>query len=199
MAIKGTSATFACDGILISGDVHVEFFNKKFTKGLMFDFWFHTQFIINDFLSLSKSDLDKGEFVSILFFGVFVNLISFFFPFSCFSFLLLLIACKEKGDSLYPTNFKVEVYFKSVGDQSDVFRRPSSAVAYSNVARSAIETAKLKLDGKIPLASLQEGDEDTSSIASIQECAKCLKAIDLAKNVRVHRSNGLYFHWECLT
>ena len=58
---KGTAATFECDGILISGDVHIEFFNKKFTKGLMFDFWFHTQFIFNDFLLLTKADLDKGE------------------------------------------------------------------------------------------------------------------------------------------
>ena len=57
---KNTLSAFNCDGILISGDVHVEFFNKKFTQGLMFSFWFHTQFIANDYLVLKKADLDKG-------------------------------------------------------------------------------------------------------------------------------------------
>jgi len=192
-ASKGSSAIFDCDGILISGDVHVEFFNKKFTKGLMFDFWFHTQFIFNDYLSLSKADLDKGTF------SLLDSLHSRLQ--SCFSSSFFLKACKEKGEGLFPSNFKVEVFFKSIGDPSqENMRRPSSAVAYSQVPRSAIETAKLKLDGKISLSTVQEGEEaETSSVASMQECSKCLKAINLSNNLNVHRTRGLYFHYECLT
>jgi len=163
--MKGASATFDCDGILISGDVHLEFFNKKFTKGLMFDFWFNTQFIVNDFLQIGKMDLDK--------------------------------ACKDKTDTFFPSNFRVEVYFQSLGQGQIGNRRISTAIDYKHAAgaRGVVETAKLRLEnsGEIP-----EELKTTRTYSSIQQCDICKKEIDLETYLNVYTSKGIYSHWECL-
>jgi len=132
---------------------------------------------------------------------------------------------------MFPSNFKVEVYFKSLQEQDDKIRRPSSAVAYSAgnlrffilflffiniyedmvllsslfstsssllIARSAVETAKLKLGNAGKLPKFEEEEEPNSNLGSQQECTVCLQMIDLEVNLNVYRAKGLYSHWECL-
>ena len=68
-----------------------------------------------------------------------------------------------------------------------------------SVARSAVETAKLKLGnaGKLPKFA-EEEEASLGHLGSQQECAVCLEMINLESNLNVYRTKGLYYHWECL-
>jgi len=167
--IKGSTATFDCDGLIVSNDVHVEFFNKKFTKGLMFDFWFHTQFIADRFLSLTKMDLDKAC----------KDKTEQYFP-ANFRIDIYFQDVKEVSGSV-PRR------------RSNALGLVGTAKMRLGKDTKLLDQLK---DGETSSSSANL--DSPEQFHSQFPCGVCKGLIDIRSDQNVYTSKGQYYHWNCL-